>query len=625
MSFACDRRVDDRKQSAVIDIAWSVSLALERPMKMLPPPPADLSRRRFVQGVAIGGAVVGFGLLRPPNVWALTSPGRPTVLSGTDFSLDIAETPVNYTGAPRMATTVNGGIPGPILRWKEGTTVTLRVTNRLRVPTSIHWHGIILPFQMDGVPGISFDGIAPGETFVYRFEVRQTGTYWYHSHSRFQEQNALYGPLVIEPAGPERYPTDRDYVVMLNDWTDEDPEHIYAKLKKQSDYFNFAQPTVPDFFRDVREKGLSQALAMRKMWNEMRMNPTDLGDVSGYTYTYLMNGAAPAGNWTGIFKPGEKVRLRFINGSASTIFDVRIPGLKMTVISADGQDIAPVSVDEFRISVAETYDVIVEPQDTRAYTLFAQSIDRTGYARGTLAPREGRQADVPAMDPRVWLSMEDMMGAMPMGPMGHGGGHTADAMPGMDVGGMHGMAMPGMGNLTPGGQPMVRHARTEYGPGVDMHVDMPRTNLDDPGIGLRDNGRRVLTYADLHTIGGPIDAREPSREIELHLTGNMERFIWSFDGVKFSDAKPVHFNSGERLRIVLVNDTMMNHPIHLHGMWSELENPEGQFQVRKHTINVQPAQRITYAVSADNPGRWAYHCHLLYHMEAGMFREVVVS
>jgi copper-resistance protein, CopA family len=589
-----------------------------------PSPATDLSRRRFVQGVALGGAAAGLGLLRPSNVWALTSPGHPTVLSGTDFALDVVEVPVNYTGKTRPAVTINGGIPGPILRWKEGSAVTLRVTNRLRhMPTSIHWHGIILPADMDGVPGLSFDGIAPGETFAYRFQVRQSGTYWYHSHSGFQEQTGLYGPLVIEPAGPDRYPTDRDYVVLLSDWTDEDPGHVYAKLKKQSDYYNFAQPTVPDFFRDVREKGLGQALAMRKMWNEMRMNPTDLGDVSGYTYTYLMNGAAPAGNWTGIFRPGEKIRLRFINGSSSTIFDVRIPGLKMTVIAADGQDVQPVPVDEFRISVAETYDVVVEPQDERAYTLFAQSIDRSGHARGTLAPRQGMSAEVPTMDRRVWLGMQDMMGAMSHAD--HGSGHAA--MPGMDHADM-GQAAPDQGDMAgmaAAPTPVVRHARTEYGPGVDMRVDMPRTNLDDPGVGLRDNGRRVLTYADLHTIGGPIDAREPGREIELHLTGNMERFIWSFDGVKFSDAKPVHFNSGERLRIVLVNDTMMNHPIHLHGMWSELENPDGRFQVRKHTINVQPAQRITYAVSADNPGRWAYHCHMLYHMEAGMFREVVVS
>jgi CopA family copper-resistance protein len=578
-------------------------------------PATDLSRRRFVQGLALGGAVAGLGLLRPSNAWALTSPGQPTALSGTDFALDVVETAVNFTGAARPATTVNGSVPGPLLRWRQGTTVNLRVTNRLRVPTSIHWHGIILPFQMDGVPGLSFGGIAPGESFLYRFHVRQSGTYWYHSHSGFQEQNALYGPLVIEPDGPERYLTDRDYVVMLNDWTDEDPEHIYAKLKKQSDYYNFAQPTVPDFFRDVRTKGLGQALAMRRMWNEMRMNPTDLGDVSGYTYTYLMNGAAPAGNWTGIFRPGEKIRLRFINGSSSTIFDVRIPGLKMTVIAADGQDVQPVAVDEFRISAAETYDVIVEPQDERAYTLFAQSIDRSGYARGTLAPRAGMEAEVPAVDKRAWLDMRDMMGATSHAD--HGGGQAA--MPGMDHGNMAGTAP------APAPAPAVHHARTEYRPGVDMHVDMPRTNLDDPGIGLRDNGRRVLTYADLHTIGGPIDAREPGREIELHLTGNMERFMWSFDGIKFPDAKPVHFNTGERLRIVLVNDTMMNHPIHLHGMWSELENPDGQFQVRKHTVNVQPAQRVTYAVTADAPGRWAYHCHLLYHMEAGMFREVVVS
>jgi len=573
----------------------------------------ELSRRRFVQGVAITGTTVGFSALRSSNAWAVTSanPGHAMVLSGTDFTLDIAETPVNYTGATRLATTVNGGTPGPILRWKEGSTVTLRVTNRLRVPTSIHWHGILLPFQQDGVPGISFPGVAPGETFVYRFPVRQSGTYWYHSHSGFQEQTGLHGAIVIEPAEPERYPSDRDYVVMLNDWSDDDPNHIFATLKRRSDYFNFAEPTAPEFFRDVREKGLQHALATRRMWNQMRMNPTDLSDVGGYTYTYLMNGAAPVSNWTGLFRPGEKIRLRFINGSSMTYFDVRIPGLKMTVIAADGQDVEPVPVDEFRIAVAETFDVLVEPQEDRAYTIFAQSIDRTGYARGTLAPRDGMMAEVPALDSRQQLAMVDMMGAMAMQ------GPASGTMPGMNHGNMPGMAMDSMRHAN--------HARTEYGPGVDMRVDMPRTNLDDPGVGLRDNGRSVLSYADLHTIGGPIDAREPSREIEMHLTGNMERYTWSFDGVKFAAAKPVHFRNGERLRIVLVNDTMMPHPIHMHGMWSELENSAGEFQVRKHTINVQPAQRISYAVSADAPGRWAYHCHMLYHMEAGMFRELVVS
>ncbi len=565
---------------------------------------ADLSRRRFVQGLALGGAAAGLGLLRPSSAWALTSPDQPTVLGGSDFTLDIADTPVNVTGATRLATTVNGGVPGPVLRCKEGSVLTLRVTNGLKVPTSIHWHGIVLPYEMDGVPGISFDGIAPGETFVYRFALKQSGTYWYHSHSRFQEQTGLYGALIIDPIKPDRHAANRDYVVLLSDWSDEDPERIYARLKKHSDYYNRAMPTAPDFVRDVREQGIGKALAARKMWNVMRMNPTDFSDVSAYTYTYLMNGAAPAANWTGLFRPGEKIRLRFINGSSMTLFDVRIPGLKMTVIAADGQDVEPVSIDEFRIAVAETYDVIVEPQEDRAYTLFAQSIDRSGYARGTLAPRPGMQAAVPEVDRIVQLGMRDMMGAMAMtGSTDH-----------------HGMAGMSMGSAS-----AVHHARTEYGPGVDMHVDMPRTNLDDPGVGLRDNGRRVLTYADLHTVDGSIDAREPDREIELHLTGNMERYMWSFDGVKFSDAAPVHFRQGERLRVVLVNDTMMNHPIHLHGMWSELENPRGQFQVRKHTINVQPAQRIAYAVTADAPGRWAYHCHMLYHMEAGMFREVVVA
>ncbi|MFA6230457.1 MAG: copper resistance system multicopper oxidase [Rhodanobacter sp.] len=587
-------------------------------MKSFSPSAIDVSRRRFVQGVSLGGAVAGLGLLRSSDAWAvgrnapIAGSFHPHVLSGTEFALDIAESPVNYTGVARIATTVNGGIPGPILRWKEGSTVTLRVTNHLRVPTSIHWHGILLPFQMDGVPGISFGGIAPGETFVYRFLVRQSGTYWYHSHSGFQEQTGLYGPIVIEPAGPERNPADRDYVVMLNDWSDDDPNHIFATLKRQSNYYNFAEPSAPEFFHDVREMGLQRALAKRRMWNRMRMSPSDLSDVGGYTYTYLMNGNAPAGNWTGLFRPGEKIRLRFINGSAMTLFDVRIPGLKMTVIAADGQDVKPVAVDEFRISVAETYDVIVQPQEDRAYTVFAQAIDRSGYARGTLAPRQGMQAELPPMDPRQPLALVDMMGAMATG-----GGAAHRGMQDMSN-----MAMPGASAAAP----VAHHARTEYrNPGVDMHVDMPRTNIDDPGVGLRDNGRRVLTYADLHTLGGALDKREPGREIELHLTGNMQRYMWSFDGVKFSDAAPIHFRAGERLRIVLVNDTMMNHPIHLHGMWSELENPDGRFQVRKHTINVQPAQRIAYAVSADALGRWAYHCHMLYHMEAGMFREVVAS
>ncbi|TAL91921.1 MAG: copper resistance system multicopper oxidase, partial [Rhodanobacter sp.] len=493
-------------------------------MNPFSPSAIDLSRRRFVQGVTLGGAVAGLGLLSSSRAWAV---GRDApvagsfhshVLSGTEFALDIAPSPVNYTGTVRLATTVNGGIPGPILRWKEGSVVTLRVTNRLRVSTSIHWHGILVPFQMDGVPGISFDGIAPGETFIYRFPVHQSGTYWYHSHSGFQEQSGLYGPIVIEPAGVERYPSDRDYVVMLNDWSDADPNHIFATLKRQSDYYNFAEPTAPEFFHDVREMGLQKALAKRRMWNQMRMSPSDLSDVGGYTYTYLMNGTAPAGNWTGLFRPGERIRLRFINGSAMSYFDVRIPGLKMTVISADGQDVEPVSVDEFRIAVAEVYDVLVEPQEDRAYTVFAQSIDRTGYARGTLAPREGMQAEVPAMDPRQRLAMVDMMGAMAMS-------HKATLPPHAGEGGRRpGVgkhdAMPAMKHDDMAGNAMLKahHARTEYGPGVDMRVDMPRTNLDDPGVGLRDNGRRVLTYADLHTVGGPIDAREPSREIELHLT-----------------------------------------------------------------------------------------------------------
>lgn len=598
----------------------------------------DLPRRRFVQGLAAGGLLLGLPSAIKP-VWAnaaATATGSAPVLQGTEFDLVIAETPVNFTGTPRMATTINGSIPAPTLHWREGDTVTIRVTNRLPVDTSIHWHGILLPFEMDGVPGISFKGIPPGETFTYRFKVEQTGTYWYHSHSGMQEQTGMYGAIVIEAAGGETIQADRDYVVQLSDWTDEDPMRVFAKLKMQGDYYNFNQPTVADFFRDVSRDGFKAALDKRKMWNEMRMSPTDLADISAYTYTYLVNGTPPAANWTGLFRPGERVRLRLINSGAMTFFDVRIPGLKMTVVQADGQDVEPVSVDEIRIGVAETYDVIVTPRDD-AYTIFAQSMDRTGFARGTLATRHGLTAAVPKPDKPEWLTMADMMGDMGggMAGMDHGSSGGMNGMAGMSGMNHGGMAMDHSKHAMPAATAMdgtlakpstqARHAKTEYGPSTDMRVDMARTNLDDPGIGLRNNGRRVLTYADLHTIGGPIDPRGPEREIELHLTGNMERYAWSLDGLEFGKSTPVHFRYGERLRVILHNDTMMTHPMHLHGMWSELESPDGQFLVRKHTINVQPAQRVSFLVSADALGRWAWHCHLLLHMDAGMFREVVVA
>jgi CopA family copper-resistance protein len=544
-------------------------------------------------------------LIRP--AWAQESPGAAPLLTGTQFDLVVGTTPVNFTGAPRLATTINGSLPAPTLRWREGDTVTIRVTNQLAEPTSIHWHGIILPYQMDGVPGISFAGIAPGETFTYRFKVQQAGSYWYHSHSGFQEQTGMYGAIIIDPADADPIRADRDYVVHLSDWTDEDPMRIFAKLKRQSDYYNFNQPTVTDFFRDVSDIGLRAAMDKRQMWNQMRMNPTDLGDISAYSYTYLLNGAAPAGNWTGLFRPGERLRLRFINGGTQSFFDVRIPGLPLTIVQTDGQNIEPVTVDEFRFGPGETYDVLVAPRDD-AYTVFAQAMDRSGYARGTLAVRAGLQAPVPEPDKPQWLTMTDMMGDMGQGTaaMDHGS-HAMHA----------GMAM--------AGAVRVRHARSEFGPSVDMRVDTPRTNLDDPGIGLRNNGRRVLTYADLHSLGGAPEKRAPERDIELHLTGNMERYAWSIDGVEFGKSTPVHFREGERLRVILHNDTMMTHPMHLHGMWSDLETPGGEFLVRKHTINVQPAQRLSFAVTADAPGRWAWHCHLLYHMDAGMFREVVVA
>jgi CopA family copper-resistance protein len=575
-----------------------------------------LSRRRFVQGLAAGGVLVSTPTWLQAAINGQTALSSTPVLSGRVIDLVIDSTPVNFTGVTRMATTINGSIPAPTLRLREGDDVTIRVTNNLSDSTSIHWHGMILPYQMDGVPGISFKGIAPGETFTYHFKLQQSGSYWYHSHSGFQEMTGLYGALIIEPRNGERIKADRDYIVQLSDWTDEDPMHVFSKLKMQSDIYNFNQPTFFDFTHDVSTIGLQAALDKRQMWNQMRMSPTDLSDLSAATITNLMNGITPAGNWTGLFQKGERVRLRFINGSSNSFYDVRIPGLKMTVVQADGQDIESVTVDEFRFGSGETYDVLIEPQDD-AYTVFAQSIDRSGFACGTLAVQQGLSAPVPALDPVEWLTMADMMGDM-QGMEGMAGMKSMDhSMHGMQHGAPNPLAIPSKN---------VNHARTEYGASVDMRVDTPRTNLDDPGIGLRNNGRRVLTLADLKSIDGVLnDHRPPSKELEFHLTGNMERYSWSFDGLEFGKSTPVSLRQGERVRIILQNDTMMTHPMHLHGMWSDLESDQGELLVRRHTIPVQPAQRISFLTTPHDVGRWAWHCHLLFHMDAGMFREVVVS
>jgi len=572
------------------------------------------TRRRFLQGIAAGGVLAAVG---DAARGAATQLVRPGALSGNEFDLVVGEAAASLTGRASIATVVNGSLPAPLLRWREGDTVTLRVRNELDAETSIHWHGIVLPYGMDGVPGVSFHGIQPGQTFTYRFDVRQSGTYWYHAHSGFQEQLGLYGPLIIEPREPEPFSYDREHVILLSDWTDRDPLDLYRLLKRQPGYFNYNDRTLGDFVRDSKRDGFKPTWRERGEWGRMRMKPSDLADVGGHGYTYLMNGVAPAGNWTGAVARGERVRLRFINGSSMSIFDVRIPGLPMTVVAADGQYVQPVTVDEFRLSAAETLDVLVEPAAEDAYTVFAQSMDRAGFARGTLAVRDGAQAAVPALDPVVYLSMGDM---------GHAGHTSAGAAPAVEDHSAHAAAPASehAGHAASGAPQS--HPATESGNrAVDMQAAAPSPRLDDPGVGLRNNGRRVLTYADLKSAFPDPDGRAPERTIELHLTGHMERFVWSFDGVPFSSSEPLELAYGERVRIVLVNDTMMEHPIHLHGMWSDLENEAGEFQVRKHTISMPPGTKRSYRVTADAPGPWAFHCHLLFHMEAGMFRVVRVS
>lgn len=617
------------------------------------------TRRCFLRGATVLGLLAGTGRLVPAFAQQSAGSGMSgsaDIGSGV-FALSIRKHTMKIAGRDATATTINGTVPGPLLRFREGETVTIRVTNEMEETTSIHWHGLILPASMDGVPGVSFPGIKPSETFTYRYPVTQYGTYWYHSHSGPQEQTGIYGPLIIDPAEPDPYAYDREYVVMFSDWTFENPHRLLQNVKSRPSYYNFQRRTLFDFARDVQKEGWGATLTDRLEWGRMRMDPTDIADITGATYTYLINGLPPEANWTARFRPGERVRLRFINGAAMTYFDVRIPGLPMTVVQAHGQNIQPVTVDEFRMAVAETYDVIVEPKEDRAYTIFAETMDRSGYARGTLATRDGMAAPLPERRPRALRTMVDMgmemeMADMPGMEMGTGSmssseqeGHGSGAEPGSsslpsgghaghgqraDMGAQNLSAREQQGQMSSqmekAGPVVARHGPEGHGPGNTTVAMVQRNRLGEPGIGLEDAGHRVLVYNDLRNVKPGYDRRKPGREIELHITGNMERYMWSLDGKTFWEVTgPIPFSYGERLRMTLVNDTMMDHPFHLHGMWMELDNGAGVYKPRLHTLNVKAAERLSFEVTADALGQWAFHCHLLYHMDMGMLRVISVS
>lgn len=549
-----------------------------------------------------------FSGARYSAVWLLLASLLSSVTQADVYRLSISEKAINLIGETQQAVLADEALPAPTLHWREGEDVTLQVTNLLKESTSIHWHGIILPYRMDGVPGISFDGIAPGQTFTYQFTVKQSGTYWYHGHSGMQEQQGLFGALVIAPQ-QEQQTVDRDYVVMLSDWPRADPARTMARLKKQSDYYNFQQRTVGDFFADIQRLGFWETVSDRLAWGEMRMEPTDLADVTGANYRFLINGQTPESKPLYLFTPGEKVRLRFINASAMTHFDVRLPELKMTVIAADGQPVEPVDVAEFRIAVAETYDVLVQPQTEQAYNIFAEAMDRSGYASATLTPRADLQATLPTMRPMTLLTLEDMGGAH----AGHAV-HQASINEPSDAHTEH-SAKP---ESTTTEHASHHHAAVETTPNLHAGHVMPRENTGD--------AVKPLSYSQLiatqpnHALMGP-----PDREITLRLTGNMQRYIWSFDDTKYADAEPIRVKFGERIRFTYVNETMMNHPIHIHGLWQYLDNGNGMYNPKKHVINVKPGQTVSVDVPADAEGEWAFHCHLLYHMDTGMFRKLIVE
>lgn len=564
-------------------------------------------------------------------------PGRKSFASAQVVQeLAVEATRIAIDGETSPAIAIGGSIPAPTLRWREGQEVVIHVTNRLDEPTSIHWHGLLLDGYMDGAPGFNaFDPIAPGQAFTYRFQLRQAGTYWYHSHSASQEQEGMYGAIVIEPAGRDPVRADRDYVVLLSDHTPERPETVLRKLKVSEGYYNKEKRTLVDFFRDARTDSLEAAWQDRLAWGQMRMDPTDLADVTGYTF--LVNGKGPRDNWTALYKPGERVRLRIINGSAMSIFDVRIPGLPMTVVAADGQNVVPVKVDEFRFGVGETYDVIVTPAEDKPFTLFAEALDRSGYARATLATRDGQEGEIPPMRPRTVLTMEDM-------GMDHGDGHSGKAagsavdhsamghtMPGTGAADRGAMASGGANSPAQGHGGMTDH-------GAMNHEDMnhggtggaiPAAGAADRAGGWADAGTppgaKALSYADLKSLARNADARQPTREIEVRLTGIMERYIWTLDGRKFDHGEPIRVALGDRVRIKFVNTTMMAHPMHLHGMFMELENGETERRPHKHVVLVPPGKTMSVVLTADAPGNWPLHCHLLYHMASGMMTRFIVE
>jgi CopA family copper-resistance protein len=604
-----------------------------------------LSRRAFLRGTALAGAVYGVG-----SVFGSFAKSPAVANKGIElgdyiekedkiiYDLVVRKSPIEFDGRLATGIAIDGNLPAPLIRLREGMRAELNIYNELNEITSIHWHGILLPYQMDGVPGVTFPGIKPKEKFTASFRVKQYGTYWYHSHAGLQEQLGHYGPLILDPAEPEPFKYDREYVIVLSDWSFEDPHWIMSRLKKAEGYFNYNKRTVFDLLEDIKSKGFSQAMRERLMWAAMRMSSRDIADVTGATYTFLVNGHTPKENWTALFKPGERVRLRFINASAMTYFDVRIPGLSMTVVQADGQNVQPVEVDEFRIAVAERYDVIVHPREDRAYTIFAEAMDRSGYARATLAPRHGMSAPIPPLREPPERGMEAHGGAH----AGHGSGASQEGMHKSHGGMHHGMKMHhGMHNhkgmkhgmsSNPCGVCEPKLKNFKFGPAAAMINTDPLCRLNDPGVGLKNVKHRVLKYTDLKSYvpWKELYKREPDRVVEIHFTGNMERFLWrmwTYDGKRWS-SNPTDFirwRYGELVRMIWVNHTMMDHPIHLHGMWMYLDNGSGEYKPRKDTINLKPGEKICIDVLVDAYGYWAFHCHLLYHMHAGMIRVVEVK
>lgn len=531
-------------------------------------------------------------------------PGIVSAQKTVEYDLYVKDTLVNYTGKIKKALAINGQIPAPVLYFTEGDTAVMRVHNLLDEPTSIHWHGLLVPNEQDGVPYLTTAPVMPGATHVYKFPVRQNGTYWYHSHAGLQEQKGLYGAFIVrkraDAPGLRMHDTIPDYTLVLSDWTDEKASQVNRRLHVGSDWFSIQKGSVQSYWEAIRHKAFKTKLVNE--WK--RMTAMDVSDV--YYNAFLANGERNA--FLSPFRTGQKIRIRLVNGSASTYFWLRYAGGKITVVANDGKEVEPVEVDRMMIAVSEIYDIVLTvPADNLRYQLEATAEDRSGSTSLWLG--YGRMVELPPLPPLNYFAGMKMMNKMmkmngDMDAMGMK--MTLQKMDMNEV--MYPEVSSGMQGSTVSGGTIGAHV---HAGGMNMGADTVQASI------------KTLNYGMLKsTVKTSLPDSVPVKELRFDLTGNMERYVWSLDNKTLSEADKILIKEGENVRVILYNNTMMRHPMHLHGHFFRLKNGHGDYDPLKFTLDLMPMETDTIEFTADehSRGNWYFHCHVLYHMMSGMGR-----